>query len=61
MTDKWKLDPGGFLPFLNLLRDNSDVHIYRNKAREGGFLDIIEDVIIRRHHIFSDMRIANAV
>ena len=57
MTDKWKLDPGGFLPFLNLLRDNSNP----NKAREGGFLDIIEDVIIRRHHIFSDMRIANAV
>ena len=47
MTGKWMLDPGGFLPFPNLLRDNSDVLIVQTKQGRDGF--IIWDVIIRRH------------
>ena len=59
MTDKWKLDPGGFLPFLNLLRDNSDVHCLLLKQSKGGMvssfgMSLLEDIL-------SDMRIANAV
>ena len=45
-----------FLPFLNLLRDNSDVHC-SNKATEGAFFTSmmrirIEDLMKRRHYIF---------
>ena len=67
MTDKWKLDPGGFLPFLNLLRDNSDVHC-SNKATEGAFFTSmmrirIEDLMKRKEDItyFRILRIENAV